>query len=176
MLFVLENDPSGREALSARKWFADNGPPDLQPLPLGYDERERLKHGGADHILAWFARSVEGENYNMLQHPSFEHYARGVMASEFAPDFIKNDEQLKKRFPPRELVGMGPALCWLPPKLCAEAMSDYRRCKAHRVALHKKTQRTRRTHLPPIDESVVVPKEVLRALALAIKVATQPVD
>ena len=40
MLFVLQNNPDGRRARSARKWFADNGPPDLQPLPLGYNERE----------------------------------------------------------------------------------------------------------------------------------------
>ena len=57
MLFVLQNNPDGRPALAARKWFADNGPPDLLPLPLGYNEREALKHGGIDHILAWYARS-----------------------------------------------------------------------------------------------------------------------
>ena len=95
MIFVFENNPDGRRARTARKWFADNGPPDLQPLPLGYDERERLKHGGADHILAWYARSLDGENYDVVRHPPFEDYACGVMASEFAPDFIKKDEQCK---------------------------------------------------------------------------------
>jgi hypothetical protein len=116
MLIVCQTNPRGRKACAARKWFADNGPPDLQPLPLGYYERERLKHGGADHILAWFACSLDIRKYNVLEHPSFDDYARGVMASEFAPAFIKEDEELKKRFPPRHLDGLGPGLVWLPPK------------------------------------------------------------
>ena len=116
MLIVMENDPGGRPALAARKWFADNGPPDLQPLPLGYNERERLKHGGADHILAWYARSLDSRDYNFLKHPSFDDYARGVMASEFTLDNIRNDEELQRRFPPRPLKGLGPGLHWYPPK------------------------------------------------------------
>ena len=96
MLFVLQNNPDGRPALAARKWFADHGPPDLQPLPLGYNEREALKHGGVDHILAWFARSLDCRNYDVLEHPAFNEYARGVMASEFCPYFIKDDETLPR--------------------------------------------------------------------------------
>jgi hypothetical protein len=37
------------------------------------------------------------------------------MASEYAPDFIKKDEELQRRFPPRPLAGLGPALVWEPP-------------------------------------------------------------
>jgi hypothetical protein len=44
--------PRGRRAKAARKWFAENGPADLQPLPLGYAERETLKDTSAAHILA----------------------------------------------------------------------------------------------------------------------------
>jgi hypothetical protein len=91
---------------------ADNGPPDLQPLPLGYNERERFKHGGVDHILAWYARSLDCRNYDALAHPAFEDYARGVMASDHAPDFIKKDEELQKRFPPRPLQWLNNALVW----------------------------------------------------------------
>jgi hypothetical protein len=129
MLIVSENSPRGRKARAARKWFANNGPPDLPPLPLGYNERERLKHGGADHILAWYARSLDDRNYDVLKHPSFHDYARGVMASEFAPDFIKEDGELKKRFPPRPLAGLGPGLQWLPTKQHAEAIQSLRRCQ-----------------------------------------------
>ena len=78
-------------ALDARWWFYENGPADLQPLPLSYNDREDLKLGGAPHILAWFARSLEALKYNYLEHPPFCDYARGVMASEHAPDFIRND-------------------------------------------------------------------------------------
>ena len=113
MLIVMENDPGGRPALAARRWFAKNGPPDLQPLPLGYDERERLKGGGPHHILAWYARSLDGLDYDCRLHPSFDDYARGVMASKFCPYFIKEDEELQKRFPPRPLEGLNNAMVWV---------------------------------------------------------------
>lgn len=78
MTIVLQNSPGGRRALTARKWLADNGPRALQPLPLGYNERERFKHGGVDHILAWYGRSLDCRNYDVLAHPTFDDYARGV--------------------------------------------------------------------------------------------------
>jgi hypothetical protein len=113
-------------ALTAREWFYENGPADLQPLPLSYNDREDLKLGGAPHILAWFARSLEALNYNYLEHPPFCDYARGVMASEHAPDFIRK-EHLLKRFPPRPLDGLGPALVWEPPEEHARTMESWRR-------------------------------------------------
>ncbi len=116
MLIVCQNNPRGRTALAARKWFAANGPHDLQPLPLGYNERESLKRGGAMHILAWYARSLDCRNYDVLAHPSFHEYACGVMASDYAPDVIKTDEELRRRFPPRPLAWLNNALVWEPPK------------------------------------------------------------
>jgi hypothetical protein len=113
------------EAVAARKWFADNGPSDLQPLPLGYNERERLKRGGAQHILAWYARSLDDRKYDVLEHPSFDDYARGVMASEYAPDFIRKDEELLKCFPPCPLKGLGPGLGWNPPKRYVRTTESY---------------------------------------------------
>ena len=120
--------PRGRRARFARKWFADNGPADIQPLPLGYAEREALKGGGAPHILAWYARSLACRRYDVSEHPPFDDYARGVTASEFAPDFIKK-EHLLKRFPPRPLDGLGPGLCWQPPEEHARTMESLRRCR-----------------------------------------------
>jgi hypothetical protein len=108
-----------RRGLLAREWFADYGPPDLQPLPLGYNERELLKHGGLDHILAWYARSLECRNYDVLEHPAFDDYARGVMASEFCPSFIKTEDEtgeLRRRFPPRPLEWLNNAMVWDAPK------------------------------------------------------------
>ena len=116
-------------ALAAREQFYENGPAYAQPLPLSYNEREALKHGGVPHILAWYARSLEALDYNYLEYPSFFDYACGVMASEHAPNFIKK-EQLLKRFPPRPLDGLGPALCWEPPEEHARTMADYRRSEA----------------------------------------------
>ena len=123
-------NPLGRRALFAHKWFALNGPPDAPPLPLSYDEREDLKIGGLPHIVAWFACSLACLDYDVSEHPSFEDYARGVMASDHAPDFIKKEEELQRRFPPCPLTGLGPALVWEPPALHAETMASFRRSLA----------------------------------------------
>jgi hypothetical protein len=72
----------GRRALAARKWFDLYGPPEARPLPLGYDEREALKRGGLPTVVALYARSLEGRDYDLEEHPSFDDYACGVMASE----------------------------------------------------------------------------------------------
>jgi hypothetical protein len=120
----------GRRALSTRKWFAENGPADAPRLPIWYDEREALKHGGIDHLVAWYGCSVACQDFNIEQHPSFHDYACGLMASDFTPYFIKEDEELRKRFPPRPLNGLGPALDWEPPVQHAQTMSSYRRSKA----------------------------------------------
>jgi hypothetical protein len=105
-------------AVLARRWHAKYGPPgaDLQRLPLGYEERELLKRGGATHILAWYARSLDNLDYDVVEHPSFYDYACGVMVCEFAPESIREDEQLKRRFPPRPLSGLGGSLYWEPPE------------------------------------------------------------
>jgi hypothetical protein len=101
-------------ALLARQWFAMTGPPGAPPLPLSYNEREALKVGGPTHLVAWFAGSLECRKYNYKNHPSFEEFACGVMASPYAPHFITQDQQLLKHYPPRALSGLGPGLVWQP--------------------------------------------------------------
>ena len=108
--------------LLAREWFAINGPADAQPLPLSHDEREKMKVGGVEHLVAWYDRSLACRDYDTEKHPSFDDYAPGVMASEHAPDFIKNDEQLRRRYPPKKLIGLGPGLVWELPTPHAETM------------------------------------------------------
>jgi hypothetical protein len=123
---IEEQKDAARRALLAREWFREHGPADLQPLPLGYWERETLKAGGAPHILAWYARSLADLKYDVLKHPSFHNYACGVMASDFGWDTVKHDIELQKRFTPRHLDGLGPGLYWLPPKQHAEEMASLR--------------------------------------------------
>jgi hypothetical protein len=103
-----------RRALEAREWFAAVAPEDAPPLPLSHEAREDLKVAGLSHIVAWFARSLAAQDYDYQKHPTFEAFARGVMASPYAPDFIKNDEQLKTRFLPLQLDGLGSGLHWKP--------------------------------------------------------------
>jgi hypothetical protein len=105
-----------RQALAAREWFKQHGPPDAPVFPIGYAEREQLKMGGLPHMVALYARSLAGRGYIYDEHPSFDDYASGVMASEeHAPDFIRNNEEMRRRFPPRSLKWLGPGLYWQPP-------------------------------------------------------------
>jgi hypothetical protein len=104
---------AAERALRARAWFAVENP-GMPPLPLSYGEREDLKHGGLPHLVAWFSESLNAREYDFSNHVSFETYARGVMASPYAPDFIKEDQQLLKQYPPRPLRGLGPGLIWRP--------------------------------------------------------------
>jgi hypothetical protein len=110
-------------AHAARSWFAQHGPPDAPSLPLSYEERESLKGGGLPHMVAWYARSLENLNYDYDGHPSFDDYARGVLASSMAPDFITSDQTLLDRYPPSPLRRLGPGLIWEPlPDLCKGAV------------------------------------------------------
>ena len=99
-------------ALMARDQFAHMAPPNAPPLPLSYAGREALKGGGPPHIVAWFARSLEACDYDLGIHPPFEPYARGVLASSYAPYFIKQDQALQQSFPPHPLKGLRPGLYW----------------------------------------------------------------
>lgn len=115
----------------AREWFAKHGPPDAPPLPLCYNEREKLKRGGLCHIVAWYARSLEDRDYNLSEHPSFDDYACGVMASEHTPWFITDDKELRKRFPPRHLDGLDNGLYWEPLKRVGARSKRSVRRKSH---------------------------------------------
>jgi hypothetical protein len=126
-MFMRREDPlkpqleAAYRALLARKHLAAVGPPDLPPLPTSYEEREHMKVGGITHILAWYARSWQGLKYDLHAHPDFNTYVCGVMASEHAPPLIREDQDLLRRFPPRELPGLGAGLCWSPPETAQES-------------------------------------------------------
>jgi hypothetical protein len=99
-------------AILARQWFAGVAPEDAPFLPLSYEERERLKVGGLSHLIAWFARSLAVLDFDFESHPSFDDYARGVMASPNTPESIKKDPNLRQRFSPEPLRGLGSGLIW----------------------------------------------------------------
>jgi hypothetical protein len=109
-------NPHGGRAEAARKWFTEHGPPDMQPLPLGYAEREALKDGSLKHILALFARSLADQNYDVEKHPSFYDYVCGVMASSCSYAQMFQNPELLQRFPPRLLEGLDAHLYWKLPK------------------------------------------------------------
>ena len=129
---------AARRVLLAIEHFALNGPADAQPLrPVLYGESKELKEERfvLDYIVRLYARSLEDKDPE--EHPSFADYASGVLwEAERVDGNIgvipggDQREELKKRFPPRELTGMGPGFCWLPPKRYAEVMPCYRRSRA----------------------------------------------
>jgi hypothetical protein len=126
-----------RDALLAREWFAIVGPKDMQPLPISSEEIEDRKNAwdskqpSHSFIASSFGDSLRANDHNFKSHPCLEAFARGVMASEHAPDFVKKDEALRKQYPPRPLAGLGPALVWEPPALHAETMASWQRSQAH---------------------------------------------
>ena len=124
----LFQSPLGKRAKAARQWYAEHGPADLQPLPLGYAERERLKDGSARHSLAHYARSLADQKYDTERHPSFYDYACGWMASPVTQNrSAAKSPELRKRFPPRPLEGLDSHLYWRPPE-------GSRRCRASKRA------------------------------------------
>jgi hypothetical protein len=124
-----------RQPLLARERFALNSPADAQPLPVSYDEREKLKGGQGllPYLVALYARSLESRQYDCEEHPRFEEYAAGVLWEAARPDSkigcLPNypDHQLaalKKRFPPRMLAAMEPGFYWEPPPVHAQGTAS----------------------------------------------------
>jgi hypothetical protein len=101
-----------QRALEARAWFAAQKPDDAPELPLTYDDRESLKVNGLPYIVSLFARSLAHRDYRTEGHPKFDEYARGVMASDMTPEWIREDKQLLRRYTPKPLDGMGGGLIW----------------------------------------------------------------
>ena len=128
-------------ALLAPGWFARNGPPDAPPLPLSCDERERLKSRGLlNYIVVLYAQSLEGRDYDVKEHPPFSDYVSGVLwEAEYGdlgtlPNYPDELAELKKRYPPAMLAGIGPGFYWEPPKLHAQTMASYRRSRRRTAA------------------------------------------
>ncbi|MFZ3358214.1 MAG: hypothetical protein WCA56_19230 [Xanthobacteraceae bacterium] len=135
---IEEQKEAARRPLLAREYHALNAPADAQPLPISEPERDDFRWGGTPlhYIVALYARSLDGQNYDVKLHPTFAEYASGVLwEAELVdsrwgclPNF--DDDQLanlKKRFPPLRLEGMGPGLTWRPPQEHAETMESVRR-------------------------------------------------
>lgn len=99
------------DALLAREQFGKSGPTGIE-LPLSYEERERLKDSNLGCLVAWFARSLAHRDFDLKGHPSFEIYARGVLASSYTPKDIKADVDLLRRYPPHPLPGLESGLIW----------------------------------------------------------------
>ncbi len=117
-------------ALLAREWFAVNGPPDAPPLPLHVDDRDRYRDArGLKGVVGFYARSLSRQDYDVRKHPSFDDFARGLMALAMEKGVwnLEKDETLIRRFPPLPLAGMTPSAFWAPPEEYEETMASYYR-------------------------------------------------
>ena len=129
-------------ALRARDWFIDHGPSDAPPLPLGSREICDMKYRPApntalNHIVARYAVSLGGQNWDFNLHPGFDDFARGLMTAKNAPDFVIKDEGMLRRYPPHRLQGFTPYLTWQPPEQYARTMEGYRKSEARWARAHE---------------------------------------
>lgn len=165
-----------RRALLAREWFDIYGPTDAQPLPFWGDS---AKPGLLGYIVKLYGRSLGDRDYDINEHPPFADYISGVLWEAERVDGIIGKlphypaelPELKKRFPPRELAGMGPGFSWLPPERYAEyrrgcaRRAKYWRGRAREAKLAK--EKRPQTILPSVNESTELPEAVRRAAAAA---------
>jgi hypothetical protein len=102
------------DARFAQRFLHHMGPRDAPRLPLSNLQYKELMWSGVGikQITAWYARSLALFGYEVFDHPDFERFGSGVMASPFAPRHILDDVNLQMRFWPRPLKGLGPELIW----------------------------------------------------------------
>jgi hypothetical protein len=102
-------------ALVAREWHAEHSPTAPPLLVNVWDIDSAMSGGGISHLLAYFSQSVEGTDWYTAGHPTFEVYARGVLASPECPPILREDQYLVSRFPPRPIYGLAPSLLYVRP-------------------------------------------------------------
>src|SRR5262249_45807834 len=93
-------------ALAARELFRETAPHWSPELPLNAAEWEKMISGKSNEIavVGYFGRSWACANWG--PHPTFRDYVCGLMACEFTPSHIRDDSELRKEYPPRELPGL----------------------------------------------------------------------
>jgi hypothetical protein len=114
-----------RGELFAHEWFAEYGPADAPPFPYQHEIDSYRDARGLKAVVGFYARSLYRQDYDYQTHPSFEDFARGLMAINTGLWRIEKDPQLRMRFPPRSLAGMTSGAYWAPPKEYEEIMASY---------------------------------------------------
>ena len=69
------------KARFAQRFVYLMGPADAPRIPLSNFEHDNLLVGGIKQITAWYGRSLALFNYQVFDHPDFEAFGSGVMAS-----------------------------------------------------------------------------------------------
>jgi hypothetical protein len=118
-----------RRELLAHEWFAVYGPADAPPFPYQHEIDSYRDARGLKGVVGFYARSLAGQDYDLRNHPSFDDFARGLMALavEYGLWNLEKDDALIKRFPPLLLLGMTPSAYWAPPEEYEQIMSSHYR-------------------------------------------------
>jgi hypothetical protein len=114
--------------LRARAWHERYGPIYGRRLPLTELERIAMfcSENNALHLVALYAISLQGRDFDYLTHPLYFDYARGVLASEHAKDYLREDPDLLREFPPKELGGLDERCRWRPlPNRLSQLIEGY---------------------------------------------------
>jgi hypothetical protein len=116
-------------ALLAQEWFALHGPTNAPALPVAHTGWEDMRH---DHecalkpLIGFYARSLSFRDWQVQNHPSFEDFARGLLANNNGLWDLRQrvGPAILKRYPPRALAGMAPGGYWAPPNEYAEIVAE----------------------------------------------------
>jgi len=125
-------------ALAARAQFKKDHPSwpelpvsrtELQDLQYGLSQRYGPREDADMQVFLMYALSQRYHHWD-AGHPNFCDFVRSVMADKRAPDEIRNNEKLKKEFPPAPLVKLFNAtddprlLYWCSPKMIASFKAE----------------------------------------------------
>jgi hypothetical protein len=116
----------------------------MEPSQCLYDFDGYRGARGLKGVVGFYARSLSRggygrQSYDVCNHPSFDDFARGLMAINTGLWRIENDGNLKRRFPPCPLEGMTPSAFWVPPEEYKELEASYRRAQLREARIAKAT-------------------------------------
>lgn len=111
--FIYPSDKISREVeksvprILALAHFGFDGPFGI-PLPLNYRDREELNLSERPTLVLWalFARSLEANDFNYNEHPTFASYAAGALISERGRRMVDEHAFLLSDYPPNVLAGL----------------------------------------------------------------------
>jgi hypothetical protein len=128
------------KALLAQEWFALDGPANAPALPvtqMGWEDMRHDHECGLNPLIGFYSRSLSFRDWQVHNHPSFEDFARGLLANDNGhwdlPQRV--GPAVLKRYPPRALAGMTPHGYWAPPKEYSEIMEECMRGQSRRAKL-----------------------------------------
>ena len=101
-------------AVAARTNFLQQVPAWMPLLPIKRDEIDAMKNaeGHVVQLVGIHADSLMWQGWDYKVHPTFSVHVSGIMASEHAPDELREDPLLRQAFPAKPLAGLDWELCW----------------------------------------------------------------